>query len=83
MRVGEFDVEKAWWNDRTEGPRAWRVSAATIRERGFNLDIGNPTSLETDHESLSDLLERLAEERSVLDGLRATLQDALESAISG
>ncbi len=42
MRIEEFDAEKAWRNAREENEHAWKVSAADIRARNYNLDIKNP-----------------------------------------
>ena len=43
IRIEEFEPLKTWWNNRAESEVAWKVSIATIRERGFDLDIKNPT----------------------------------------
>ncbi len=42
IRIEEFDVEKAWWTNRTESEHAWRVPIEQVIENGFNLDIKNP-----------------------------------------
>ena len=58
MRIEEFDIEKAWWTNRQESERAWKVSIADINARGFNLDIKNPNAPELTHEDPDALLER-------------------------
>ena len=40
-----------WWKKRKENKRAWKVSAKTVIEGGYNLDIKNPNAL-TDLEHL-------------------------------
>ncbi|MDP2042873.1 MAG: class I SAM-dependent DNA methyltransferase [Algoriphagus sp.] len=45
IHIKEFDLEKAWWNDRENeaySQHAWKVSAEEIKKRGYNLDIKNP-----------------------------------------
>lgn len=42
IQLAEFELEKTWWNNREESEFSWRVPIATIRERGFDLDIKNP-----------------------------------------
>ena len=44
--IKEFDLEKAWWNNREENEYAWKVDVEEIVKRGFNLDIKNPHSPE-------------------------------------
>ena len=40
--IKEFDLEKAWWNNRVENEYAWKVPVKEIVKRGFNLDVKNP-----------------------------------------
>ncbi len=42
MRIEEFEPEKAWWTDREESERAWRVSVDEIAASGYNLDMQEP-----------------------------------------
>jgi type I restriction enzyme M protein len=42
MQFEEFADCLAWWKDRREGERAWRVPAEQIAGNGYNLDIKNP-----------------------------------------
>lgn len=42
MQYEEFSDCLAWWHHRSEGPQAWKVSAAEIEKRNWNLDIKNP-----------------------------------------
>jgi type I restriction enzyme M protein len=60
IQIKEFDPIKAWWNDRQEKDIAWKVNIDTIIERGYDLDIKNPTKKEEEHEynsiELMDLL---------------------------
>ena len=42
LRFEEFADCLAWWPNREENDRAWRVPVQTIRDNGCNLDIKNP-----------------------------------------
>ena len=42
MQYEEFAGCLAWWKNRDENERAWRVKAALLAENNFNLDIKNP-----------------------------------------
>ena len=83
MRIAEFDTEKAWWNDRAESERAWRVTIDQIRGRGFNLDISNPNAPEDTHEDPDVLLARFNKERAAAAALREELRQALSDALQG
>ena len=84
MRIEEFDAEKAWWNDRQESERAWKVSAADIAASGYNLDIKNPNAVDEGHEDPDILLARYAEAveqvRVVQTALKMSLAESLNLA---
>lgn len=42
LQFEEFADCLAWWKDRAEGERAWRIPAELIAGNGYNLDIKNP-----------------------------------------
>jgi type I restriction enzyme M protein len=76
----------AWWGGaaragRVEGPQAWKVSAAEIKARGYNLDIKNPHTVADDHGDpetlLADLDAAEAQVRALRDQLKAILTEAL------
>ncbi len=87
MRIEEFAAEKAWWggvdrNNRVENEYAWKVSAADIKARNYNLDIKNPHSPDAvvhDPDTLladyAALQQRIGQTR---DQLKAVLAAALE-----
>jgi len=83
MRIEEFDVEKAWWTNRVESERAWRVPVADIKARGFNLDIKNPNAPELTHEDPDVLLERYQQARLAAAEVLGQLKDALSEALVG
>ena len=60
IRLEELKPIKKWWSNRKESEICWKVSIDTIRERGFDLDIKNPTKQEEAHEySSAELMEIL------------------------
>lgn len=83
MRIEEFSTEKAWWTDRKETERSWRVSIEQIRERGYNLDISNPNAPELTHEDPDLLLARFDREKAAAAALREELRQVLASALAG
>ena len=75
-----------WWGGtkrkgREKTPQAWKVTAAEVKARGYNLDIKNPHSAPDDHGDPETLLAELnAAERetaSLRDQLKAILAEAL------
>jgi len=65
IQIKEFDLEKEWWNDRTNKKfeqYAWKVSKEEIIKRNFNLDINNPNG-KAEEETLSskEIIEKLHE----------------------
>lgn len=81
MRIEEFDPEKAWWKNREESERAWKVSAEDIAASGYNLDISNPNTVDEGHEDPDVLLARYEEAAAEVDAARAALRAALAEAL--
>jgi len=42
IRFEEFADCQAWWSDRVENERAWRVPVADLEANDYNLDLRNP-----------------------------------------
>ncbi len=81
IRIEEFEAEKAWWTNRVESERAWRVSFETIAANNFNLDIKNPNAPDEDHGNFDEML---AEHELIMRGLaetRDTLKNELMKAL--
>ena len=92
IRIDEFDAEKKWWGKpdtkggfkgRKESELAWKVSAANIKENGYNLDIKNPNTADTGPGDPDELLTELetirTASRQTLDQLKSELAAALTS----
>lgn len=80
MRYEEFADCQAWWGDRRETDRAWRVPAATIKANGYNLDLRNPHRPEDlTHRPPAELLTELVDtEREIV-----VLLEKLEGVVEG
>lgn len=58
IQIEEFAPLIAWWNDRKESDVAWKVPAATIEAKGFNLDVKNPDGKDdVDHRSPEEIVD--------------------------
>lgn len=86
IRVEHLADCVAWWGGasragRQETERAWKVTAADVKARGYNLDIKNPHTVADDHGDPEELLARLdaaeADVARLRDELKAVLQEAL------
>lgn len=89
LTIEEFDLEKAWWGGahrkgRKTTAHAWKVSAADIAARNYNLDcknphqetveLGDPDELMTEYQTTSQQLKaaQYALKTELLAALRAT-----------
>lgn len=75
MRFEEFAGCQAWWTDREENERAWRVPIADIESNDYNLDLRNPNRPDDlahrpPAELLTELLETEREILALLEELR-------------
>ena len=73
LRFEEFADCQAWWGERVETERAWRVPVADFEANGFNLDLKNPNRADDlAHRPPAELLaELIATEREILALLSA------------
>ena len=83
MRIEEFEVEKAWWNNRVENEYAWKVSADDIKARNYNLDIKNPHSPDTEVHNPDTLLADYAALQQRISKTRDELKAVLAAALEG
>lgn len=81
MRIEEFEPEKAWWENREETERAWKVVAQDIAAGGYNLDITNPNVVDDGHEDPDVLLARYEEAAADVEAARDALRSALAEAL--
>lgn len=60
ISIEEFDLEKSWWNNRSETDYAWKVSIKDIKKRNYNLDISSPYFSEDNEKVTStEIMHRL------------------------
>ena len=83
MRIEEFEAEKTWWNNRVETEYAWKVSAADIKARNFNLDIKNPHSPDLVSHDPDELLLEYAQLQERIAKTRNELKAILAAALEG
>ena len=81
LTIGEFDLEKKWWNKRKETENAWKVSAKEIVSRNYNLDCKNShvvNVIQRDPEELAKEYEEIsADLQKIRDQLKQELIQAL------
>ncbi|RYF11619.1 MAG: SAM-dependent DNA methyltransferase [Flavobacteriales bacterium] len=78
IKVEEFEPIKKWWNNREESEISWKVSIDTIIERGYDLDIKNPTKQEEAHEyNSTELMQMLDKSFSKSNSLLNQLKTAV------
>ena len=81
IRFEEFAPEIAWWDKRTESEVAWRVSAADLKARNYNLDVKNPHVVDANHGDPEELLKDLTAAEAKAATLRNQLKDILSAAL--
>ncbi len=86
IRLEHLQACADWWGGktrkgRTETPQAWKVTAAEVKARGYNLDIKNPHAIADDHGDpetlLADLNAAEADVTKLRDQLKSILAEAL------
>jgi len=88
MRFEEFAAEQAWWGDEADGfrarketERAWKISAADVAERGYNLDCKNPHQAEAISHDPDELLAAYAAQQAGIQSIREKLKGMLAEAL--
>ncbi|MBS0365113.1 MAG: SAM-dependent DNA methyltransferase [Proteobacteria bacterium] len=80
LQFEEFADCLAWWNERKEGPRAWKALVDDIVQRGYDLDLKNPSAKQgLEHADPAELVARMR----VHDGEIAHLLDEIEKLVGG
>lgn len=79
IQIKEFDPIKKWWKKRKESDVCWKVNIKTIKERGYDLDLKNPTKQEEKHEYTSaELMEMLHQSFLKSDKLLNQLKEVVK-----
>lgn len=80
LRYEEFAGCLAWWKNREENERAWKVGAEEILANGCNLDVKNPHSKEElEHLEPEDLVESILEKERRIAEIIGEVRLALSS----
>jgi type I restriction enzyme M protein len=82
INIKEFDLEKAWWNNREENQYAWKVSAEDIKARGYNLDIKNPHQVADDLATPEVILEKYRTTESSINNIQQKIINVLNEALN-
>ncbi len=88
LDIKEFDLEKSWWGgyarkERKSTENAWKVSAADIAARNYNLDCKNPHSVEVNHRDPAELMAEYQEISRQLIEAQNALKAELMLALGG
>jgi len=83
IALAEFELEKAWWNNRAESEHAWRVPIDEIKARNYNLDIKNPNVEDPTHGDPVKLLAHYRRLQDEIAAARDALRDELAAALEG
>jgi type I restriction enzyme M protein len=84
LQFEEFEPCRAWWNNREENERAWRVPVESVVERGYNLDIKNPNAAQDlDHLPPEQLMGSILEKERRIEGILAEIEALLQDGRSG
>ena len=76
-----LDECRAWWGDRRESERAWRVPIADVVARNYNLDFKNPNAVVDAVPDPESLLAQFVADRDAAIAARESLRDVLGRAI--
>ena len=80
IRREEFQPIEDWWHNRQESEVAWRVPIQTIIDRGYDLDIKNPSANPDEiEESSIKILERIDDEQNQIHAIVAQLKGLIYS----
>lgn len=82
INIKEFDLEKAWWNNREESKHAWKVSTEDIKARGYNLDIKNPHQEADDLATPEVILEKYTATESSISHIQEKIINVLNEALN-
>jgi type I restriction enzyme M protein len=85
INIKEFDLEKDWWENRTDekfAKNAWKVSAQEIKDRNYNLDIKNPHQESDNLESPEVILEQYKASTKKINTIQKEIINVLTEALS-
>ena len=82
IRIEEFDLEKEWWKNREDekfSKNCWKVTIDEIKKRNYNLDVNNPSNVETSqNHTIPELLTKLNENSKKISEIIDTIQKSIK-----
>ena len=82
MQFEEFADCLAWWDNRSENERAWRVEAADVAANNYNLDIKNPNQKENyEHMPPEQLARDIAQKEARIAALMEEIQTMIKQGV--
>lgn len=87
IRLEHLDECAEWWGGakrkgRKETERAWKVPLKEVKERGYNLDVKNPHTVDEEIGDPELLLEELTNAEAEVTALRDELKSVLSEVLS-
>ncbi len=78
LQFEEFAPCIAWWHNREENERAWRIPVEQIAASGYNLDLKNPNrAQDLDHRPPEELVENILRKEQRIAEIMAEIRQAL------
>ena len=78
IQFEEFSSCLAWWNNREENERAWRIPTLDVVTKGYNLDLKNPRAKEgISHLPPEQLAESIVQKERKISEIMKNIQDLL------
>jgi type I restriction enzyme M protein len=82
IHIEEFASEKAWWTNRVENERAWRVPIEQIKASNYSLDLKNSHETDDGPGDVDHLLPAYEKLLSQIADTRAALKRELHGALT-
>ncbi|MFK5707533.1 type I restriction-modification system subunit M [Lysinibacillus boronitolerans] len=79
LRKSEFEVEKAWWNNREENEHAWKISIDKVVKENYNLNFHNSRTVNSEEENKSalELVQEIKQSQTKVVNLLLELEKEL------
>ena len=80
IRIEEFDLEKAWWENRVENECTWSVTIDEIKQRNYNLDIKNPNAIGEDRFLHPlEIIDRIISNETLIKDITLKIRELMKS----
>ena len=89
IRIEEFQPERDWWGDESDGfaarienEQAWRVPIEQIKANNYNLDLKNPHNSDNGPGDVDHLLPEYEKLLTQIADTRGRLKEELQQALT-